>query len=539
MIAGGPRAGPRDDRGKAALVGLDGAAARARPGGLSDRHRPGRPGGAGSARLVAAIARRAPAGGPAPARRARTRRLVECWRSAAWGRARRSPWSRTWRRARPARRSRGRTAGPAGRRVRAAAEDGLAGPRGPGDRGAGPLAAARRWDAMGLWLSGEAVPRSRAHESAPCRGRACGRRRAGRSHRAGARPFGSRLGSLRAGAAEALGLRAGHPGGRRRQRRRGVHAGRRAASPRRRRGHGRDVRRDRDLRGPAGDAWAGSFLSPAPLPGRWVVGGAMAALGRPSTGCGPSVLGRPLVAGRPVPGRVAGPGGRGRAGVPAVPRGRARPDLRRGGARAFVRPDAGARARAPGPRRAGGGRVRDAPRGGAARGRRGPAPRAAPCRSSEPGDVWARIKADVLGVPVAIPAVGESAVLGAAILAAAGVGARGDLEAGRGVDDLRGASARAGPGGARAATTRRSASTSPSTRRSAPCSITGPAARSSGAARRAAPPSSITGNGASLRRLASVATVHVARASTGAYAVRRPPCHSRGPAEEEGSGDDD
>jgi xylulokinase len=38
------------------------------------------------------------------------------------------------------------------------------------------------------------------------------------------------------------------------------------------------------------------------------------------------------------------------------------------------------------------------------------------------GDAWARIKADVLGIPVAIPAVGETAVMGAAILAATGVG---------------------------------------------------------------------------------------------------------------------
>jgi xylulokinase len=46
-----------------------------------------------------------------------------------------------------------------------------------------------------------------------------------------------------------------------------------------------------------------------------------------------------------------------------------------------------------------------------------------------PGDVWARIKADVLGVPAVIPAVGETAVMGAAILAATGVGAFETLEA--------------------------------------------------------------------------------------------------------------
>ena len=44
-------------------------------------------------------------------------------------------------------------------------------------------------------------------------------------------------------------------------------------------------------------------------------------------------------------------------------------------------------------------------------------------------DTWARIKADVLGVPVAIPAIESTAVLGAAILAAAGSGLHADLEA--------------------------------------------------------------------------------------------------------------
>lgn len=46
------------------------------------------------------------------------------------------------------------------------------------------------------------------------------------------------------------------------------------------------------------------------------------------------------------------------------------------------------------------------------------------------GDLWARIKADVLGVPVTIPTIGETSVLGAAILAAAGIGAVPDLASG-------------------------------------------------------------------------------------------------------------
>jgi xylulokinase len=49
---------------------------------------------------------------------------------------------------------------------------------------------------------------------------------------------------------------------------------------------------------------------------------------------------------------------------------------------------------------------------------------------SSPGDLWARIKADVLGVPVAIPSIADTAVLGAAILAAVGVGAVPDLASG-------------------------------------------------------------------------------------------------------------
>ena len=53
-----------------------------------------------------------------------------------------------------------------------------------------------------------------------------------------------------------------------------------------------------------------------------------------------------------------------------------------------------------------------------------------PAGRAVPGDLWARIKADVLGAPVAIPAVGDTAVMGAAILAAVGVGAFASLEEG-------------------------------------------------------------------------------------------------------------
>jgi sugar (pentulose or hexulose) kinase len=44
-------------------------------------------------------------------------------------------------------------------------------------------------------------------------------------------------------------------------------------------------------------------------------------------------------------------------------------------------------------------------------------------------DTWNRIKADVLGVPVAVPAVRETAVVGAAILGATAVGWHADVRA--------------------------------------------------------------------------------------------------------------
>ena len=44
--------------------------------------------------------------------------------------------------------------------------------------------------------------------------------------------------------------------------------------------------------------------------------------------------------------------------------------------------------------------------------------------------LWARIKADVMGVPVSVPLVHDTALLGAAILAAAGAGLVADVAAG-------------------------------------------------------------------------------------------------------------
>ena len=149
-----------------------------------------------------------------------------------------------------------------------------------------PEAAARAawllpaWDAMGLWLSGEATSSLQGHETVPSAAELAG---AGvrASQVPAARPFGSRLGV-------ALRCR-GHgprppsrdPGRVRRQRRGGEHAGGRAALRGRCRGHGRDLGWHRDLRRPPGGAAGvpGLYQAPAPIPGRWVVGGAMAALG--------------------------------------------------------------------------------------------------------------------------------------------------------------------------------------------------------------------------------------------------------------------
>ena len=92
-----------------------------------------------------------------------------------------------------------------------------------------------------------------------------------------------------------------------------------------------------------------------------------------------------------------------RARVPALPGRRAGSSIRRGGPGRVHRADARGRPSRARAGRARGRGVRDAPRRRAAgRGRRAD-PRAPPGRAANPGDAWARIKADVLGVPVEIP----------------------------------------------------------------------------------------------------------------------------------------
>ena len=284
------------------------------------------------------------------------------------------------------------------------------------------------WDALGLWLTGEAATSLQGHETALDEAALRG---------VGVRPgsvpasraFGSVLGGLRAAAAEALGLPAGTPVVV------GVNDGTASML-----GAGLRVAGDAvDTGGASGgigiyaDAPVtvdGLFVAPAPLPGRWVVGGAMAALGASVDWLRQSVLGGAASAEVLMAEAAAvQPGAGGLLFLPYLAGERAPlfDDAARGAfvgltlahgraelARAVLEGAAFAMRSVAEPLSLAGAPIREL--------------RLAGRRS--PGDTWPRIKADVLGVPVAIPSIGESAVLGAAILAAAGVGAVADLEAG-------------------------------------------------------------------------------------------------------------
>ena len=298
-----------------------------------------------------------------------------------------------------------------------------------------PEAAARAawllpaWDAMGLWLSGEAASSLQGHEAVPSEAELAG---AGvrASQVPAARPFGSRMGSLTAAAAEVLGLRPGIPVVS------GVNDG--AASML---GAGLRFAGDAvDTGGTSGGIAIyadhpvklpvpGLYQAPAPIPGRWVVGGAMAALGA-SVGWLSAVLGDrwspeelfaeaasvpagaegliflPYLAGERAP--IFDEGARGAFVGLTLAHGRAHL------VRAVLEGAAFAMRHVAEPLAEAGAPVLELRLAG----------------RPSPGDLWARIKADVLGVPAAIPVVGETAVLGAAIIAAAAIGAVPSLEVG-------------------------------------------------------------------------------------------------------------
>ncbi len=289
------------------------------------------------------------------------------------------------------------------------------------------------WDAAGLWLTGEAATSVQAHES-PLPVQAL--------DGAGVRPdaippplaYGARLGGLRADVAAALGLAAGTPVIA------GVNDGTASMLGAGLRAPGDAV----DTGGTSGGIGVyadrpvdlpGVFVAPAPLPGRWVVGGAMAALGASVDWMRSVVLGDRWTQDGlfEAASRVA-PGADGLVFLPYLAGERAPVfDERARGALIGLAlahgPEHLARATLEGaafalrhvvePLAAAGAPVRELHLAG---------------RPSW-GDTWARVKADVLGVPVAIPAIGEAAVLGAAILAAVGVGAFGSVGSRRSLED--------------------------------------------------------------------------------------------------------
>ncbi len=284
------------------------------------------------------------------------------------------------------------------------------------------------WDALGLWLTGEASTSLQAHEAAPD---PAALEAAGimASQVPPPRPVGSALGGLRSMAAAALGLRSGTPVIS------GVNDG--AASM-----LGAGLLEPGDAVDTGGTSGGiaiyadhavrveGLYCAPAPLPGRWAVGGAMAALGASVDWLRSSILGDHWTLEELFEEASLVPAGaEGLVFLPYL-----------AGERAPVF-DEGARGAFAGLTLAHGrGHLVRAVLEGAAYAMRHVAePLAmagAPLTSLRlagrptPGDLWGRIKADVLGVPAVVPAVGETAVVGAAILAAAGVGAVPGLAAG-------------------------------------------------------------------------------------------------------------
>jgi xylulokinase len=176
----------------------------------------------------------------------------------------------------------------------------------------------------------------------------------------------------------------------------------------------------------------GSFRAPAPIPGRWVYGGAMAATGKAVEWFREDVLGDdvdmstllrevaatppgagdlvflPYLAGERAP--LWDPSARGAFVGLGLEHGRGHL------ARAVLEAAAFALRHVAAPIRAAGVEIRELRVSGA----------------SARSRVWNRIKADILGVPVAVPEVAETALQGAAVLAAVGVGHQADLRSAMG-----------------------------------------------------------------------------------------------------------
>jgi xylulokinase len=286
------------------------------------------------------------------------------------------------------------------------------------------------WDALGLWLTGRAVTSLQQHE-APLDAAAVEAAGIDPARIPPPLPYGSPLGGLQPRVAERLGLPAGTPVVA------GVNDG--AASML---GAGLLEPGDAvDTGGASGGfalyasdpvplSWA--YSAPAPIPGRWAVGGAMAATGASLDWLRAEVLGNRWSTDELIEQAAGVPAGAG--GLLFLPylSGERAPifDERARGtfvgltlrhdhthlARAVLEGSAHALRHVADPIVAAGAPVRELRIAG----------------RPSPDDVWARIKADVTGFTVAIPAVGETAVMGAAILAAAGAAGAGvDVVGGR------------------------------------------------------------------------------------------------------------
>ena len=283
------------------------------------------------------------------------------------------------------------------------------------------------WDALGLHLTGVAATSLQAHERAL---EPAGLRAAGVDPALVPPPIavGARLGGLRPELAERLGLAPGIPVIA------GVNDGTASMLGAGLLEPGEAV----DTGGASGGIGIyaaapvdlpGTFVAPAPIAGRWVLGGAMAA-----TGAALDWLAGPILGGVPhetlLAEAAAVPAGAG--GLVFLPylAGERAPifdDAARGAfvgltldhgrahlARAVLEAAALALRHVAEPIRAAGVPLVELRLAGR------------PARS----DLWARIKADVLGVPVALLGSGETAVVGAAVLAASGAGLDPTLEAG-------------------------------------------------------------------------------------------------------------
>jgi xylulokinase len=283
------------------------------------------------------------------------------------------------------------------------------------------------WEALALRLTGEAATSLVADQPFPDRSLL---ERAGinADRVAPAVPAGSVLGGLSGEAAAALGLRAGTP----------VVAGVVDAFAS---FHGAGLREPGDAIDAGGTAGGfgvyvdrpvpatGSFTTPAPLPGRFVVGGAMAATGKALDWLRDDLLGgttdtEVLIA------EATGisPGADGLVFLPYLA-GERSPLWDPGATGAFVGLTVGHRR---------GHLVRAVLEGAALAIRHVAEPildagvrvvEMRVCGGPARSGAWNGIKADVTGFPIVVPAVKETAVLGAAIVGAVGIGAHPTLEA--------------------------------------------------------------------------------------------------------------